>query len=90
MCDFSITNSQQPLALDDFENLHINRIYEIDLGRNFITASAAALLDSLLLVFTAVLDRNGNSIIIGVRIRLSLLGVYGHYNVMYFKGINYN
>lgn len=66
MCHFSITKSEQPLALDDFENLYINRIHEIHLGQNFITASVASLLDSLLLVFTAVLDGNGSSFIIGV------------------------
>ena len=68
MCHFSITNNEQPLALDDFENLHINRLHEINLDRNFITAFTAAIVDSLFLVFTAILDRNGNSFIIGVSI----------------------
>ena len=87
VCDFRITNSEQPLALDDLENLYINRIHEINIGRNFITASTAALLDSLLLVFAAILDENGNSFIIGVSIVYHCI-MYGHYmNQMYMKGI---
>ena len=68
MCHFNVTNNNQPLALDHFENFTYKaepRI-SINLRGNFITASAAVTVESFSLVFVAFLDENGRSFIIGV------------------------
>lgn len=52
-----------PLALDDIENLEYHGKFRIDFGQNFITASAAVVVESFFFVFVAFTDSDGDSFI---------------------------
>ena len=64
-CNFGATLR----ALDDIDTLRLEGDFRISHGgtnQNFITASAAALIDSISFVFLAYTDRTGDTFIIGV------------------------
>lgn len=78
MCHFSVTNREQPLALDDFENMNpgVDGVHAISLGRNFISASLAVIVESISLMFVAFTDEDGNSFLIGVRTIIIKVEIY--------------
>ena len=59
ICQFG---SLSPPALDDIVNKNLGGEYRINLGRNFITASVAVIVDSFSLVFVAYVNTSGSFI----------------------------